>query len=149
MPELRQVFAPDERAKTTARAAIRRARKFCDLTIGVHVRWEDYRGTPQFFDLAEYLQCMKEVESILAPAKVGFVFCSSADLTAESFPPNSLVCEGGRAVDDLYTLAECDCLLGPPSTFSGWASFYGGRPMFTMKKEKHFRELSDAVVLKG
>jgi hypothetical protein len=29
----------------------------------------------------------------------------------------------------MYALAQCDLILGPPSTFSQWASFYGQRPL--------------------
>jgi hypothetical protein len=149
MPEIRRVFAPDNRAIETAQRSITRARESCDLTVGVHIRWEDYRGTPQFFDLPEYLESMKEIENILSPAKVGFVVCSPEKLTAESFPRNSLICEGRRSVDDLYTLAECNYLIGPASTFSGWASFFGGIPLFMMRKGEHFRDSSDSIVLQG
>jgi hypothetical protein len=38
----------------------------------------------------------------------------------------------GSAVEDLYSLARCDYLLGPPSTFSLWASFYGNVPLHQM-----------------
>lgn len=35
----------------------------------------------------------------------------------------------GDTVEDLYALAECDYLIGPPSTFTVWASFYGNVPL--------------------
>ena len=36
----------------------------------------------------------------------------------------------GVAVEDLYALAGCDLLIGPPSTFTQWASFYGKVPLY-------------------
>jgi hypothetical protein len=30
---------------------------------------------------------------------------------------------------DLYSLARCDYVFGPPSTYSQWASFYGNKPL--------------------
>ncbi|HAX17707.1 MAG TPA: hypothetical protein DCY00_03825 [Actinobacteria bacterium] len=32
-------------------------------------------------------------------------------------------------IEDLYSLALCDYIFGPPSTFSMWASFYGEVPL--------------------
>ena len=32
-------------------------------------------------------------------------------------------------IEDLYALSLCDYILGPPSTFSMWASFYGKKPL--------------------
>ena len=34
------------------------------------------------------------------------------------------------AVGDLYALARCDYIMGPPSTYTQWASFYGNAPLF-------------------
>ena len=36
-------------------------------------------------------------------------------------------------IEDLYALSICDYILGPPSTFSMWASFYGGVPLRFIK----------------
>ena len=30
---------------------------------------------------------------------------------------------------DLYALSRCDYIIGPPSTFSQWASYYGHVPL--------------------
>jgi hypothetical protein len=35
-------------------------------------------------------------------------------------------------VGDLYALARCDYIMGPPSTYTQWASFYGNRPMLSL-----------------
>jgi hypothetical protein len=32
-------------------------------------------------------------------------------------------------VGDLYALAQCDYITGPPTTDTQWASFYGNHPM--------------------
>ena len=39
----------------------------------------------------------------------------------------------GPAVHDLHTLAACDYLIGPPSTFSQWASFSGNTPLLHLE----------------
>ena len=32
-------------------------------------------------------------------------------------------------IGDLIALSKCDLILGPPSTFSGWAAWYGKVPI--------------------
>ena len=87
---------------------------------------------------------MKEISAILGPAKISFVICSPEKLRLEDFPSNCIFDTKSGAVADMYTLAACDYILGPPSTFSGWASFYGGKPVFTMRSDVPFTELSAA-----
>ena len=65
--------------------------------------------------------------------KVGFIVCSNV---AQSImdPLLPVVYPGpGQPVEDLYALAACDYIIGPPSTFSRWASFYGKTPLWEMR----------------
>jgi hypothetical protein len=112
--------------------------------VGVHVRWGDYRGTEQFFPLPIFLERMKEISEILSPARVSFLISSPEKLRAEDFPSNCIIPPNAGSVADMYTLAACDYILGPPSTFSGWASFYGEKPVFTMRHDVPFTDLSAA-----
>jgi hypothetical protein len=41
----------------------------------------------------------------------------------------------GSVVGDLYALARCDYIMGPPSTYTQWASFYGNRPMLCLESK--------------
>ena len=36
-------------------------------------------------------------------------------------------------IEDVYALSQCDYILGPPSTFSMWASFIGDVPLRIVK----------------
>ncbi len=38
----------------------------------------------------------------------------------------------GHIIQDMYAMAEADLLIGPPSTYTGWASFYGNVPLVAM-----------------
>jgi hypothetical protein len=38
----------------------------------------------------------------------------------------------GDPAGDLFSLAACDYIMGPPSTFTLWASFFGGVPLYTI-----------------
>jgi hypothetical protein len=39
----------------------------------------------------------------------------------------------GDPAEDLFSLAACDYIMGPSSTFTIWASFYGDVPLFMIK----------------
>lgn len=41
----------------------------------------------------------------------------------------------GHFIEDMYTLAECDYIFGPPSTYTMWASFYGKRPLQKIREK--------------
>jgi len=45
-------------------------------------------------------------------------------------------------VEDLYALAECDYIIGPPSTYTLWASFYGDTPLWFMEHKGDIPDLS-------
>ena len=75
---------------------------------------------------------MVQINELLEPTnkQVRFLIC-----TNETFDPvifkglNILYQQGNDILVDLYGLSCCDYLMGPPSTFSQWASFYGKVPL--------------------
>jgi hypothetical protein len=40
----------------------------------------------------------------------------------------------------MYVLAACDLILGPPSTFSIWASYYGQVPLMQLDSRDYLPE---------
>jgi hypothetical protein len=148
MPTLREVFRPREDILRVVDDRVAEARHRGAVVVGVHLRWEDYRGTPLFFPLASFLDRMKQIAELVKPARASFLIVSPEKLDPADFPPECIICSGGGPVHDLYTLAACDYIMGPPSTFSGWASFYGGKPLFPMREDSHFDDLSAAETIR-
>ena len=138
------VFAPKAALRNHLRSQIEPLRDRGDLIIGLHIRWGDYRGTDRFFDLSEYKERMNQVREIFSPKKVLFLVFSHDKIPEDSLPENSVVCSSENAVADMYALAECDYIVGPPSTFSMWASYYGGHPLFVMRSKQPFTGISMA-----
>lgn len=114
-------------------------RKEHDLLIGVHIRRGDYQGFEGgkwFFTPDQYFEKMKEVAAlrIFRDRKIAFVICSNEmDLFFSHDERFSVYREERHFITDLYLLAKCDYIIGPPSTFSIWASFYGGVPLYMIK----------------
>lgn len=49
---------------------------------------------------------------------------------------NILISTGTTEVEDVGILSKMDYIVGPPSTFNGWASFIGNKKRFWMNPEK-------------
>jgi hypothetical protein len=82
---------------------------------------------------------MREMAAQFPDRKVSFFVCSDEPRNAGEFPGLSVELGAGPPVADLYTLAKCDYILGPVSTFSQWASFYGAKPLL------HFYSGNDQI----
>ena len=133
-PALRDFFRPHEDALQAARQSAQDAREGCDVLIGVHVRHGDYRvydGGRYFFTTEQYAVLMARTAALFRDQKVAFLVCSNEPQPLAPFDSEGLrVMFGlGSLIEDLYALAACDFLLGAPSSFTWWASFYGGVPL--------------------
>ena len=111
---------------------INSAKKDCDLLIGVHIRRGDYKTFLKgiyFYDDNSYRNYMLQVLSLFPGKRIKFVITSNEQVVIKNIEGCSMIYPNGHFIEDLYSLAECDYLIGPPSTFSQWASCYGDKPL--------------------
>ena len=114
---------------------IDRARQQTDMLVGVHIRHGDYAkwlGGRYFYSIPEYRDAMQRIADHLGTKRVTFFVCGNAKLRAEDFGGLNVHFGTGHLIEDMYAFAQTDWLIGPPSTFTGWASFYGGVPLTYM-----------------
>ena len=117
---------------------IRHYKKGHDILIGVHIRGGDYKkfeGGKWFYTPEQYYQKIKELSrlAMFDGKKIAYVICTNE--INISFPEDAdftIFNEERHFVEDLYLLSKCDYIIGPPSTFSGWASFYGEVPLLML-----------------
>lgn len=77
-----------------------------------------------------------------------FLVCSNETIDAANYPAELKIHTGERHfITDLYCLAACDGIIGPPSTFSIWASFYGKIPLAQIFKKDDVVKLDEYVNL--
>jgi hypothetical protein len=110
-----------------------------DRLIGIHVRRGDYavyRGGCWFFEDEKYRRMMWHLMSLLAPARVGFLLASSEPFDPARWAGLPVHAAPGSPVLDMYALAQCNLIAGPPSTFSGWASFMGDTPIYFLQRDE-------------
>jgi hypothetical protein len=125
-----------------------------DMVIGVHIRRGDYATWHNgrfFYELEEYHQFMLRIQDLYKGHRVSFFISSNEDFSLDNFKG----CECRRygkqpsgAILDLYTLSLCDCIIGPFSSYSRWASFIGEVPLcFLETKDQQFTEDSFSKIV--
>jgi hypothetical protein len=134
--ELRELFRPAESHLAAAARAVASGRAGADALVGVHIRRGDYRvweGGRYFWPVEMYAALMRGVVELLGDRRVTFLVCSDESVAATDFPGLNVALGPGTEIADLYALASCDLLFGPPSTYTSWASFYGRAPLWMVR----------------
>lgn len=106
------------------------------IIIGMHFRRGDYKtfenGKYYYSDL-QYANMMEQTQKLFSSLnrKVIFFIASNEKISPEIFKNFScFLLANGSPVKDMWGLANCDYILGPPSTFSAWASLYNRVPIY-------------------
>lgn len=105
-----------------------------DQIVGVHIRKGDYanfQGGSFFFSNAGYVNFIKQIMKMemFKNKNLGFLLCSDEEIKMTDFKGINIIKSSGHFVEDLYALSCCDFIIGPKSTYSLWASFYGKKPL--------------------
>jgi hypothetical protein len=149
---VRHTFAPDPAVTHAAQAHARLARGKAAILVGLHIRRRDYDvhlGGRHFYPLDFYRRAMDRMVALFPGQTVAFLLCSD-DALPDDFVATHPATRGlGTQLGDLYTLAECDYLLGPPSTFSLWAAYYGRKPIHHMIRPEPPASLAQFMVPDG
>jgi hypothetical protein len=129
-------LTPSQADLGRARAAVEPIRARDRLAVGVHVRrgdYETFKGGIHYHSLEQYRCVLEAVEAAFPEQDVSFLVCSDGPVAPEAFDGLDVVRGPGDALGDLYALAYCDRLVGPPSTFNAWASYYGEVPLYRIE----------------
>jgi hypothetical protein len=132
---IREYFRPIAEYEQAARQAVERLRQKADVVVGVHIRLGDnwkWKGGQCYFPVSRYVTWMHELAEQFPGHKVAFLVCSDEPRHEQEFPGLAVGFGPDSPVGDLYALAQCDCIFGPISTFSQWASFYGNKPLLNL-----------------
>ena len=131
--QIRAYFTPLEKHQHNVSTLISEARKAGEILVGVHIRHGDYKqfhGGKFYYSVDEYLEVMKKVEELFINNQVVFLICSNIKQSPDIFSEFNFIFANDHFVEDMYSLAQCDYIIGPPSTYSLWASFYGNVPLY-------------------
>jgi hypothetical protein len=130
---LRRIFRPIAVHRHAVEQVLSAGRAGADVLVGVHIRRGDYAGWyggAYLYDNATYVRAMQAM-LVLFPAttRVRFLLFSNEAIADADFAGFDTCRSTNHAVEDLYAMAGCDYIIGPLSTYSMWASFYGRVPL--------------------
>jgi len=148
MEQVHQIFKPNnDITQTVSQNFSKHFNTASEVIIGVHIRRGDYKdwlGGKYYYSNKVYMQQMHHLQELFSPKQVRFFCATNEPLPTdiiEEFRP--LLIPDATAAHDLYGLALCDYLIGPPSTFSQWASFYGRVPLYLIEEPNKFPNKDD------
>ncbi|MFV0530299.1 MAG: alpha-1,2-fucosyltransferase [Flavobacteriales bacterium] len=123
-----------------------------DLIIGVHIRRGDYkkhRNGEYFYSHSTYANFMSQLSNQFNKRKkLTFLLCSNEEINTEIYSDFSVFqINDANLIEDLYGLSKCDYIMGPPSTYSMWASFYGQKPLLIIKNPNLKLKIKDFDVI--
>ncbi|MCF0178730.1 MAG: alpha-1,2-fucosyltransferase [Bacteroidales bacterium] len=138
-----EVFRPNQNICDDVEALFDMQATDCEV-IGIHIRRGDYDTFADgrfFFSLEEYAAMMRRLSAMLKEAhpekRYRFFISTNETLNPDTFAGLDYFVNprGVTAIHDLYGLSKCDYILGPVSTFSMWAAWYGAKKLCQVGRE--------------
>lgn len=153
--QIAEAFSPvEEHARRVAAFADEmRGRYPGRAFVGVHIRRGDYRtwrGGAYYFSNDLFCRWMQEIQAS-TDRQLAFVLFSNEPVSAQDFVGCgcTVLCGPGQPIEDLYVMAQCDYIFGPPSSYSWWAAFYGERKYLTIYSRTQCVAESDFAPVSG
>ena len=149
---IREFFRIPEKNQRNIDELIARARRDTDVLVGIHIRhgvlhFENARR--YFYATRRYAEFMDELITLFPGQRVSFLLCSDWPQDRATFSKFNVTFGTGDLVEDLYAFARCDYLVGIPSTFTMWASFYGQVPLNFIRSVDQRLDLSDFATVEA
>jgi len=147
-----ELFSPTELVVSKCNNIINELKEDNVTIVGVHVRKGDYKtfmdGKYCFSDEV-YLKIMFQIQFIIENInnKVKFIITSNEILKWDIQGLDYFQVSGSTSIEDLYLLSLCDYIIGPPSTFSMWASFYGQVPLKLILSTNKIQSINEFKII--
>lgn len=121
------------------------------VVVGLHVRrgdYKDFKGGRYYFSNAVYAQIVTRLREYYAKrGSTCWVLVCSNDSDWPACGQN--ITSRGRWFADQMLLQECDLLIGPPSTFTLWASYIAEIPYLHVHSAEQALSFEDAMICDG
>ena len=132
---LREIFRPLESSRENIHQCISYVGKNKKILVGVHIRRGDYRlykGGLYFYSLEAYAKIISHLNKLFKAKEnkeVAFLICSDECIDLSVFYGLPVYSGTNHIIEDMYSLAECDYIIGPPSSYTRWSAYIGRKPL--------------------
>ena len=93
---------------------------------------------------------MEHVLRIFNSFNVAFLLISNEEIDKSFFVDyNCYFSSSNLMAEDLYLLSQTDYILGPPSTFSAWASLYKNSPLYFIENAESDCTINEFIDIKS
>ena len=150
---IRHLFEPASKYRCEADKVLLSVKTNGKVVVGIHIRRGDYKeweGGRYHYDDAIYYKLIQHLLTLPGLSNAVFCLCSNEPVNKENYHGLPIVDSvNNHFMTDLTLLSYCDYLVGPPSTFSAWASFMGQTPLYHVLSATDQPKLSDFSVVAG
>jgi Glycosyl transferase family 11 len=150
---IRHLFEPAFEYRREANEILLSIKQPNKVVVGIHIRRGDYKEWEEgryYYDDTVYYKLIQYLLTLPELSEAVFCLCSNEPLDKNAYHGLPIVeSVNNHFMTDLTLLSYCDYLLGPPSTFSAWASFMGQVPLYHMLAATDQPNLSDFAVAAG
>ena len=122
------------------------------FTIAMHARRGDYRqwaGGKHYFSWDDYRNWIREARKLWADRSPRILVFSDEMVPGTLRDEAGVEVAGGSPVEDLFRMAGCEVILGPPSSFSDWAAWYGGRGRLRIEAAGQSLRMEDVLKIEA
>jgi hypothetical protein len=146
--KIREYFQPADVYQADIQEYIKANREGYDLLIGVVIRHGDYQrylNGKYYYPVGKYVNLMTGLKVQLPGKRVKFLIFSDEEQDTTAFDAAGIAYSfrSGHMIENLYSLAECDYIVTPPSTYGMWASFYGRVPICLIEDPDKIPSIAD------
>lgn len=124
-----------------------------EKVIGIHIRREDYKTWQNgiyFYEDDVYLQKINEISELLNHNCKFILFTNDSQLKVANYSGISkLAVSNNDVISDHYLMSKCNYIIGPPSTFSLWASYIGETLFYHIYDPKDRIEINQFKICDG
>ncbi len=126
-----EYFKPKKSVLNFAKTTTEELKEKYEHIVGVHMRQGDYK---QLFENGKYYFNSSQVAEILKEylkefnkdsQKTVFLICSDGEIEQDKFKTLNIEKSNGNAVEDLFTLSQCDIIIGSNSSYGAFAAYWG------------------------
>jgi len=129
-----ELFSPNPQIKSEVLEIFNPLKSKNKIICGVHIRRGDYshyKNGKYLFTIQQYYSLMISMKNTFSDNQIIFFISSNEKIDLSAFVNcNCIVLPKTTASKDLFALSLCQYIIGPPSTFSAWASFCGNNLLY-------------------